>query len=802
MIHYMCQETLINHLVTKTGISENAIRDFILYGEYLRDEDTAKTLRVTDASGKSHYEFDKNKDLLISEEILSFKKGVNRLKEIDDLLANVKVADLAVGSGAFPLGMLNEIVRARQVLTEYLAIEMNGFQKKTFYAYERKPYDLKINTIKNCIFACDIEPSAVDIAKLRLWLSIVIDDEIADDTGNGEFDAHTRPRQLPNLDCNIICGNSLIDEFRGNKLIKESELLHNVSVNSQITMYQGGIDSLLKELISLQDKLFFIKEHEEKEEVKRSIQYIYNQIILEQINGNPELVEDYYDAISKSSKPFIIWQLYFSKVFRDNGGFDIVIGNPPYIGQSGNKDIFREVKETSFGKKYHQRRMDFHYFFYHKGLDLLSSNGHLMLITTNYFLDATNADKLRLDMKERSRIKSVINFNELKIFESATGQHNLIMLLQKSQDEQAFVRTAMVNRTGFANSSILNDIFNHKDVYTEYNEFPSVELFNEQNGQINIKNVLDESESVLNKMAKAGNTLGELSIINQGIVTGCNKISKKHLEQYESSSWHYNQGIFVLSEDEVNQLDLNEEEKGIIKPWFKNSDIHKWFTEEETSERLIYYATKHDYCDVEHIKKYLAQFKSILINRNVRTGSVNEEQYDAFIKGEYDIPYVMIASEMKRGNYYCVSYAREEFIFESPKIVVPQRSKTNTFGYTESVWYGATDVYFINKKGNGPNLKYLLALLNSKLYYFWLYHRGKRKGKTLELFLKPLSDIPILMGNNETTEKVISISNEIYEKRKLGENSTECEERLNEIIYSMFELSESEIAIVEQTYSE
>ena len=228
IVHYMCQETLINHLVTKTGISENAIRDFILYGEYLRDEDTAKTLRVTDASGKSHYEFDKNKDLLISEEILSFKKGVNRLKEIDDLLANVKVADLAVGSGAFPLGMLNEIVRARQVLTEYLAIEMNGFQKKTFYAYERKPYDLKVNTIKNCIFACDIEPSAVDIAKLRLWLSIVIDDEIADDAGNGEFDAHTKPRQLPNLDCNIICGNSLMDEFLGNRLITESVLLNNV----------------------------------------------------------------------------------------------------------------------------------------------------------------------------------------------------------------------------------------------------------------------------------------------------------------------------------------------------------------------------------------------------------------------------------------------------------------------------------------------------------------------------------------------------------------------------------------------
>lgn len=330
IVHYMCQETLINHLVSKTGITEDAIRDFILYGEYLRDEDTIKTLKVTDASGKTHYVIDKEKEMLISEEIFSFKKGVNRLKELDDLLANVKVADLAVGSGAFPLGMLNEIVKARQVLTEYLAIEMNGFQKKSFYAYERKPYDLKVNTIKNCIFACDIEPSAVDIAKLRLWLSIVIDDEITDNAGNGDFDAHSKPRQLPNLDCNIICGNSLIDEFKGNKLITESVLLNNVSVNSQQTMFQSGVDVMLKKLIELQDKLFFTKEHNDKEEIKAEIQHIYDEIILEQLQGNPELVDAYYETLDEASKPFILWQLYFPKVFRGNGGFDAVIGNPPY----------------------------------------------------------------------------------------------------------------------------------------------------------------------------------------------------------------------------------------------------------------------------------------------------------------------------------------------------------------------------------------------------------------------------------------------------------------------------------------
>ena len=101
-----------------------------------------------------------------------------------------------MGSGAFPLGMLNEIVKARETLSAYV-YWYECISEEIFYAYDRKPYDLKANTIKNCIFACDIEPSVVDIAKLRLWLSIVIDDDNRG-YGNGDFDAHSKPRQLPN----------------------------------------------------------------------------------------------------------------------------------------------------------------------------------------------------------------------------------------------------------------------------------------------------------------------------------------------------------------------------------------------------------------------------------------------------------------------------------------------------------------------------------------------------------------------------------------------------------------------------
>lgn len=422
IVHYMCQESLITYLISKTGLTESDIRDLILYGDLMKDEDTTKIAR----EGK--------REMLISPQIFDLQNGVNRLEEIDNLLANVKVADLAVGSGAFPLGMLNEIVKARETLSAYMSIGMNAFQKKSFYAFDRKPYDLKVNTIKNCIFACDIEPSAVDIAKLRLWLSIVIEDEIAEDLGNGDFDAHTKPRQLPNLDCNIICGNSLMDQFKGNRLISESDLLHNTSSESQQSMFQGGVDSLLAELIRLQDKLFFVKEHNEKEEIKAKIQRIYDEIVLEQIQGNPELVDDYYRAVEIASKPFIIWQMQFPKVFRDNGGFDIVIGNPPYgllnKKQNQNTSIIADeyeldcYKNSSIYKPAKGGMINVFRLFICKSFDLLNLYGNMSLIFPMAFMCDLSAYSLREFIFNEKKIDYIEAFPERdnenkRVFKSA-----------------------------------------------------------------------------------------------------------------------------------------------------------------------------------------------------------------------------------------------------------------------------------------------------------------------------------------------------------------------------------------------
>ena len=443
IVHYMCQESLIHYLTTASGIPEADIRKFILYGEYFRDEDTKKTKKVVHG-GKVSYVLDKTRALEMPETIFSFPKGVNRLQELDDLLANVKVADPAVGSGAFLLGMLNEIVRARETLTEYMSMEMNGFERLNFYAYGRKAYDLKVLTIKNCLFACDLEPSATDITKLRLWLSIVIDDEtVARDDSNGMFDAHTQPRQLPNLDCNVICGNSLMDEFEGVRLITESSLLHNQSAGSTDSFYQAGFDNMLRELMKLQDELYFQTDHATKRGTKKKIQDIYDRIILHQLEGNPQQVEDYQEAKRKESKPFVLWQLSFPKVFAEKEGFDIAIGNPPYIStanQVANPILMRQREVLIKSERYKTlySKWDLYIPFMELGLSLLHKNGSFAMIVPYPLENQIYGKKMRQMLVHDYDLVEIVDLQDVKVFE-ATVQNVIPIVVKRPSRHESIV---------------------------------------------------------------------------------------------------------------------------------------------------------------------------------------------------------------------------------------------------------------------------------------------------------------------------------------------------------------------------
>ena len=757
IVHYMCQETLINHLTSKTGISEEAIRDFILYGEYLRDEDTVKTLKVVDENGKSHYEIDKNKELLISEEILSFKSGVNRLKELDDLLANVKVADLAVGSGAFPLGMLNEIVKARQVLTEYLAIEMNGFQKKSFYAYERKPYDLKVNTIKNCIFACDIEPSAVDIAKLRLWLSIVIDDEITEDVGNGDFDAHSKPRQLPNLDCNIICGNSLIDEFKGNKLMTESVLLNNVSENSQQTIFQQGVDGMISKLIELQDKLFFAKEHNDKEEIKEEIQKIYDDIVLEQIGGDYELREAYFETQSEASKPFVLWQLYFPKVFRDNGGFDIVIGNPPYIqlqksiSEQGDEklgDQYQKMEYETFVKT-----GDIYCLFYEKGNNLLKTGGYLAFITSNKWMRAGYGKNLRNYFATHTNPTVLIDFAGQKIFETATVDVN-ILIFEKSENKGA-TKSCIIDR----------DCKNNLSVFVQQ----ASNYISFQNNESWV--ILSPLErSIKEKINTYGTPLSKWDIrINYGIKTGLND-------------------AFIISGAKKDEL-IAEDSKSaeIIRPILRGRDIKRY---EYTFADLWVILAKfgsYQYLEEKYpaIYHHLLQYEDKLKNRG-------QCRYTSSGKANVSKPYPGQHHWLELDNN-----PRQEYLddFSKQKIVWGNLCLSSQFALAdEGMFVNAPSPMIV------PGNKYILAVLNSKLGDWYIRQLGvTRNGGYFEYKPMFVEKLPVPQISAEQQKPFICLAEQLLKSKTDNIANNAIEHELDQLVFDLYGLSANEIEYITKT---
>lgn len=661
-------------------------------------------------------------------------------------LDELKILDPACGSGAFPMGLLNKIVFALNKLDpeskKWLELILDKIpntsirkEVKAKLEKENWNYIRKLGIIQDTIYGVDILPFAIQISKLRFYISLIVDQNVDIKKENKGI------IPLPNLEFKLVCANSLIplpDE------------------NTQGNMFLDNTANI-QELKQVREE-YFRSYGEAKEDAVKHFKRVQSRIMElatkgiikgDKLKGN----RDYDLAAWNPFSDEITEWFDMQWMFGVDKGFDIIIGNPPYIGQKGNNEIFRPVKETKLGKQFHQRRMDYFYFFFHQAINLTVPNGVVNFITTNYYITATYADLLRKDFKNRTSVRELINFNELKIFESALGQHNLITFLSKDTANHP-VTVISTQKTGFADSKTLKKILLDTDADTSYFTMPNQNIYEGNLNYIRLQNEKSKSfgiDSFLEIIKENGKPLGEICHITQGIVTGADSLSKSHISKYDIYG-EVGDGIFVLTKQEVKKLGLNETEKSFLKPWFKNSDVSKWITNEDTDEDLIYYTSKTEKNIGANLLEHFEKYKPILINRNTRSGTpiITSSVYDKFVKGQHEISYVMVASAFKRGAYYCVSYARDVEYFESPKIVVPQRSMENTFGYNEVSWYASADVYFLIQKDTKVKLKYVLALLNSKLYYKWFYHKGKRKGESLELYLIPLSETPIKIADEKT----------------------------------------------------
>ena len=274
--------------------------------------------------------------------------------------------------------------------------EKKKYWKRKFESDEKRSlYNLKLETIQNCLYGVDIEPSAIDITKLRLWLSIIIDSD------------NNNVRPLPNLDFNFMIGNSLIDEFEGMKLFDETllndEVLKKETNKGKIGRQKSLLGSesikqgILEDIFSKQARFFTEKNLENKKRLKEEIEKLEISLIkfTLEVNQNLSKLNEIEKGRRERRKPYFLWKLEFAKVFKENGGFDIVLGNPPYVGEGKKKEIFIPVQKTSFGEKYYIGKMDFWYFFTSLGIELLKENGILNYIAPNNWTTTTGGKKMR-----------------------------------------------------------------------------------------------------------------------------------------------------------------------------------------------------------------------------------------------------------------------------------------------------------------------------------------------------------------------------------------------------------------------
>ncbi|MDR3222298.1 MAG: Eco57I restriction-modification methylase domain-containing protein [Methanobrevibacter sp.] len=525
IVHYISQKTLINYLKNNSKLDEELLTEFIEKGYKLLDNIIRH--EEQEKAGDKNPFWNKHLTILTENSEVLIK-----------LLNDVKIVDTSVGSDAFPVGMMNEIVNAKTVLLLLREDEVNN-------------YEIKREIIENSLYGVDIEYSAIDIAKLRFWLSLVIDEESMD-----------KIRPLPNLDNKLMCGNSLIEEFNGIKLFDKNLL--NKSSQTSLDSFYTESQTVLNDLRKLHKKFFNVESPNKKRTLREEINSKEWSLIKSTLKHEGKIL-DIEEIKKTNSKPFFIWELYFFEVFqRKNPGFDIVIGNPPYVRQEKIKKFkpyFKEHYTTYTGVT------DLYGYFFEKGLNILKERGNLGFISSNKYTRANYGKKLR-EFLLNYNIRNYNDYTGKKVFTGAAVDTSVII----------------INKSNPKTDILVNDDF-----------------IMDQN-RLGVGSWSFESEEILNlkdKIMSKGTPLKEIHDINiyRGISTGFNE-------------------AFILNQETQDDLIAKDSKNSeIIKPLLRGRDIRKW----SIGYQNLYIIFSRRGIDIDKypfIKEYLNGFKEKLTPKN------------------------------------------------------------------------------------------------------------------------------------------------------------------------------------------
>ena len=852
IVSYMTRESLKNYLKTALQTSEVSLKidHLFQYKDLYIENEKSEIKEYGDKFKKQFYEM------------------LDIVEEVNEKLKNIKTVDPAIGSGAFSIGLLHEIVSLRQYI-EY-----------QFLSNKISNYTLKKETIQNNIYGVDIDNGAVEIAKLRFWLSLVVDAD--------------KPEPLPNLDYKIMQGNSLIESFGGininqvnakysdlintkNELEKErDEIFNKINQNSakMSNLNQKAIqnetkidakkynelvqrhnklvkeknkifkniqkiveslpsnkikmeeDAQIEHLHELQSDLYNCKDKKKKAELRNEIEetivkifhhkiekekndyFEAEQEMIKTANSIPtndrrkeyleretkELkkkfhfdylaLEEQLHQFTKKDKirPFFPWHLYFADVFKDNDGFDIVIGNPPYIqlqkfsGQQIQKD-YENQKFESFAKT-----GDIYALFYEKGNMLLKENGILTFITSNKWMRANYGKKLRKYFAEKTQPIQLIDFGGYKVFESATVDTNILIFknirMSKTSDCSSVVdeqHSEELTHTPKLIACTIRKGFTRETDIPEYLKKQGIELSNlsEESWIISTK----EEFAIKQKIEKIGTPLKDWDVsIYRGVLTGFNE-------------------AFIISGAKKDELIAKDPKSAeILKPILRGRDIKRYKAE---FADLWLIATHNGYKDKEGNK----------IER------IDIEDFPA-IKEHLDMYWDKISKRYDKGatpyNLRNCAYYEE---FEKEKIVYNDISQKLTFALCEKRFYFNNTVYFVAKSVFN---KYFIGLLNTKIID-WYYRRisvqlGKKAVRLFSIYVKQL---PIPKISKDRQKPFENLVEQILQKKESeitprfsskitplqeGNNTTHLENQIDLMVYKLYELTYEEVKIVDEGF--
>ncbi len=721
-----------------------------------------------------------------------------------ELLNSIKICDPAVGSGHFLVSALNVMLSIYDELNLfdeefYLEVQNDEIlitnHKGEFIEYKRPKtpkdkahliqqelFHTKKDIIENNLFGVDINPNSCEITKLRLWIELLKHSFYQSFDDGNYHDLKT----LPNIDINIKCGNSLVSYFETGKSLnhypnikerinkykrivkdyKEGFYTDKSHINQEIKNLKISFknfcfaDKFKKEMKSFNDKCekyskkygnFLAVDDENLKFFVSANLTLFDFDEKEATKEFANLKKEYDNIFNLESNHPFEWRFEFPEILDDDGnfkGFDLIIGNPPYIKENDNKDLFTNTKKL----RTYQGKMDIWYHFVGRGFDILKNNGYLAFIATNNWVTNSGAKKLRNIVLEESQILSLVDFSSFMVFDSASIQ-TMIMQFQKIKPPKNYeFHFAKITTQTPIYEDVINLLKNEK---TQNNEILSINLTPKKFIDKTLNFTKSDYEELFNKIQKYGKFYLEESEVAQGIVPAIDE-------------------AFVIKDKNV----FSKNEQCFIKEYY--TGLSGKFYSSFTDKYLIYLSNKNysgNLDDLPNLKQHFQKYKEILKESKIKYKTPNK-------------PYFYLHRE------------REEKFFKKgeEKIISQVRCIEPIFVYSNENFYGSRALFFIQTCR--INLKYLTGVLNSKLIAFWLKHKGKIQGNLFKIDKEPLLNIPVVninSKNEKLANKLISLVDEILKVKEQDKNANtqELENKINSIVYKFYNLTEEEIKIIE-----